>query len=161
MAAKGKIDALREQLAKALAWSDAHVDFDGAVRGLPERLRGIRPKGLPYSAWQLVEHIRLAQSDILDFCRNPKYRAQNWPDDYWPARPAPPTRSAWSRSLAAFRADRRELQRLARNPRLDLFAKIPHGDGQTYLREILLAADHTAYHVGELVMLRRLLGAWK
>jgi hypothetical protein len=154
-------EAIREHLAKALEWGDAHVDFDDAVRGLPEKLRGARRKRLPYSAWQLIEHIRLAQRDILDFCRNPKYRAKKWPDDYWPAKPAPPSKGAWSRSLAAFRADRRSLQRLARNPRVNLLARIPHGEGQTYLREILLAADHTAYHVGELVLLRRSLGAWK
>jgi uncharacterized damage-inducible protein DinB len=154
-------DALRAHLRKLLDWQDAHASFDAAVDDVPPELRGKRPEGLPYSPWQLLEHLRLAQRDILDFCRDPEYAERKWPDDYWPADPMPPSAGAWDESVAAFRADRRELQRLASDPALDLFARIPHGDGQTYLRELLLVADHNAYHVGQLVAVRRLLGAWE
>ncbi len=150
----------RKHLAALLSWQDAHVDFDAAVKGLPPRLRGVQPQGLPYSPWQLLEHLRLAQRDILEFCVNPAYRALKWPDDYWPKSPTPPTPKAWQQSVAAFRADRRSLEKLLADPTLDLLAKIPHGEGQTYLREFLLAADHSAFHVGQLIILRRLLGAW-
>jgi hypothetical protein len=152
--------ALREQLRKLLAWGDAHVDFDRAVAGLAPALRGVRPDGLPYSAWELVEHLRITQLDILDFSRNPQYVELSWPEDYWPDSPAPPDADAWDHGIAAFRADREALQAMAMDPATDLFARIPHGQGQTYLREILLAADHAAYHVGQLVLVRRLLGAW-
>jgi hypothetical protein len=154
-------DPRRKLLASLLSWADAHVSFDRAVQGVPARLRGIRPKGLPYSLWELLEHIRLAQRDILDFCINPKYRAKKWPDDYWPGKPAPPNAGAWRKSVAAVRVDRRALQKLALDASIDLDAPIPHGDGQAYAREILLAADHAAYHVGEIITVRRLLGAWK
>lgn len=153
--------ALREQLQRLLTWQDSHVGFERAVKGLAPALRGHVPKGLPYSAWQLVEHLRRAQHDILDFCVNPGYHELRWPDDYWPAKPAPPSARAWAASIRAVLADRAALAKLAMNSRVDLFARIPHGSGQTYLREILLAADHNAYHVGELVALRRILGAWK
>jgi hypothetical protein len=156
-----KNDPLRDQVAKFLDWGEAHVDFDTAVKGIPTKLRGVRPRGVPYSLWQIVEHIRLAQEDILDFCVNPKYRAKKWPADYWPSAPKPPNSRAWAASVAAVRRDRRKVERLARNSRVDLHAKIPHGKGQTYLREILLVADHEAYHVGEIVLLRRMLGIWK
>ncbi len=152
---------LRKHLAALLTWQDAHVDFDTAVKGLPSRLRGIQPEGLPYSPWQLLEHLRLAQRDILEFCIDPHYRTRKWPDDYWPRSPAPPTAKAWQQSVSGFRADRRSLERLLADPGIDLFARIPHGDGQTYLREFLLAADHSAFHVGEIVVVRRLLGAWR
>jgi hypothetical protein len=154
-------DPLRRYLVTLLDWGDAHVTFDAAVKGIPAKLRGVKAKGLPYSLWQLVEHIRLAQKDILDFCRNPNYRSGTWPDDYWPKKPAPPNSRSWQRSLAAFRRDRRAVERLAANLRLNLHAKIPHGDGQTYLREILLVADHNAFHVGEIVVVGPHLGAWK
>ena len=152
---------MRTQLAKALDWHDAHADFDTAVRDLPAELRGRRVRGLPHSAWEILEHLRLAQHDILDFARNPRYQAPAWPDDYWPPSPQPPAARAWDRSVAAFRRDRRALQKMAADPHLKLSKRIPHGDGQTYLREILLVLDHNAYHVAELVVLRRLLGAWK
>lgn len=152
--------ALREHLRKLLAWGEAHVDFDRAVAGLAPELRGVRPDGLPYSPWELLEHLRITQEDILDFSRNPEYRELSWPEDYWPATPTPPDDAAWDRSVAAYRADREALQAIAADPATDLFAPIPHGQGQTYLREILLAADHAAYHVGQLVLVRRLLGAW-
>ena len=152
--------ALREHLRKVLAWSDAHVDYDRAVAGLAPELRGVRPDGLPYSPWELLEHLRITQHDILDFSRNPHYTELSWPEDYWPASAEPPDPDAWDRSVSAFRADRDALQALAADAEVDLFARIPHGQGQTYLREILLAADHAAYHVGQLVLVRRLLGAW-
>jgi hypothetical protein len=151
---------LRDHVAKLLGWQEAHVGFDKAVADLAVPLRGRVPHGLPYSPWQLVEHLRIAQHDILDFCRNPAYRELSWPDDYWPRSPAPPSGSAWDDSVRQFREDRAAFQRLARDPAIDLAAPIPHGTGQTYLRELLLAADHTAYHVGQLIVVRRLLGAW-
>src|SRR4051812_30788459 len=153
--------ALRKQLAEFLDWTSAHVGLDDAVKGMRPKLRGDVPTGFEHSAWQLVEHIRIAQSDILDFSVNPRYKAKTWPDDYWPKTPRPPNAAAWEKSIAGFRRDRRALQRLALNPRIDLMAKIPHGSGQTYLREILLVADHTAHHVGQLIDVRRALGDWK
>jgi uncharacterized damage-inducible protein DinB len=152
--------ALRDHLSKILDWNDAHVSFDAAVRDLPESLRGAQPSGLPYSPWQLLEHLRITQHDILEFCVNPDYTELTWPDDYWPDGLAPASRGAWDSSIEEFSRDRAALQRLSRNPRIDLESTIPHGQGQTYLRELLLAADHAAYHVGELVVVRRLLGAW-
>jgi hypothetical protein len=153
--------AIREHLSRLLAWGDAHVDFDRAVAGIPVPMRGKRPAKLPYSPWELVEHMRIAQHDILDFCVNPDYREMKWPDDYWPASPAPRPAGAWSVSLRKFRQDREALQRLTMDPAVDLTARIPHGTGQTFIREIILVADHTAYHVGQLVLVRRLLGIWK
>jgi uncharacterized damage-inducible protein DinB len=149
-----------DHLARLLNWEDAHVAFDAAVAGLPDELRGRAPAGLPYSPWQLVEHLRITQQDILDFCLNPAYEELAWPLDYWPATVAPPSPAAWDESLTRFREARAALQRLARDPAIDLTTTIPHGTGQTYLRELLLAADHSAYHVGELIVVRRLLGAW-
>ena len=151
---------LRHQLTQLLAWPDAHVNFDDAVAGLPVAARGKVPKGLPYSAWQLVEHMRLAQADILEFSVSRRYKEKQWPQDYWPASPAPPTRRAWNASIAQFKKDRRALQRLVANSRRDLLARVPTGTGQTVLREVVLAVDHTAYHVGQLVAVRRLLGHW-
>jgi hypothetical protein len=153
-------DPLRAHLLKVLSWEDAHVPFDRAVKGVPARARGVRPEGLAWSIWQLVEHIRLAQWDILEFCRNPRYRAPKWPDDYWPESPEPPDAAAWRKSVAAVVADRRAVERLVASPDFDPFAEIPHGEGQTFLREVLLIADHNAYHVGEIVTIRRLMGIW-
>lgn len=153
-------DSSRDQIARLLGWEEAHASLDAAVAGLPEDARGGVPPGLPYSPWQLLEHLRIAQHDILDFCRNPAYEELSWPDDYWPAAAAPPSAAAWDESIRQFGRDRAELQALAREPATDLSARIPHGTGQTYLRELLLAADHAAYHVGELVVVRRLLGVW-
>jgi len=150
---------VRRQLAALLTWSDAHVSFDDAVAGLPAPARGTVPKGLQHSAWQLVEHLRLAQADILEFCVSRRYEAKRWPEDYWPA-VAPPTRQAWNASIAGFKKDRRALQRLILNPRRDLLTRVPAGTGQTILREVILAADHTAYHVGQLILVRRALGHW-
>jgi hypothetical protein len=151
---------LSEQLAKLLSWEEAHVSFDAAVGNLSVPLQGKQPAGLPYSPWQLLEHLRITQHDILEFCRNPEYTELSWPDDYWPSSPLPGTPTAWDDSVSEFRRDRVALQHLARDPTIDLEARIPHGTGQTYLRELLLAADHAAYHVGELIVVRRLLGAW-
>jgi len=152
---------MRAQLAKALDWGEAHADFDKAVKDFPAELRGRKVQGLPYSAWQLLEHLRITQHDILDFSRNAKYKEIKWPDAYWPAAAEPPDDKAWDKSVAAFRRDRTAVKKMAADPALTLTKKIPHGDGQTYLREILLVLDHNAYHVAELVMLRRLLGAWR
>lgn len=152
---------VREHLARLLEWEDAHAGFDAAVAGLPENLRGQGPPGLPYSPWQLLEHLRITQHDILEFCINRGYREMSWPDDYWPRSPAPGSAKDWDQSVEQFRRDRAALQKLARDSQLDLESAIPHGQGQTYLRELLLAADHTAYHVGELIVVRRLLGAWR
>jgi DinB superfamily len=151
---------MRNQLAKALDWGEAHADFDKAVKGLAPDLRGRRVEGLPHSAWEILEHLRITQHDILDFSRNPNYAEITWPDDYWPPSPAPPTAGAWDESVAAFRRDRDALKQLTTDSTIDLIDRIPHGSGQTYLREVLLVLDHNAYHVAELVVLRRLLGAW-
>lgn len=153
-------DVLRHHLVRLLDWQDAHATFDAAVEGIPPELRGVQPAGLPYSAWQLLEHMRIAQRDILDFCRNAEYTELKWPDDYWPRTIAPPTPEAWVRSVGHFRADRDAIKQLAAAPSPELESVVPHGSGQTYLREILLVADHNAYHVGQLILVRRLLGAW-
>jgi len=153
--------ALRAQLVKVLDWAEAHVPFDKAVKGIPPSMRGVVPSGWEYSAWQLVEHIRIAQADILEFSVSAKYQAKKWPDDYWPKASAPRSAAAWSNSIGEIRKDRKALQQLAKNPRLDLTAAIPHGNGQTYLREILLVAAHNSYHIGQIVVLRRQLGIWK
>ena len=154
-------EAIRQQVGRLLAWEDAHVGFDTVIDGIPEALRGKKPDALPYTPWQLLEHLRRTQSDILDFCRNADYRELEWPADYWPKEAEPPTPGAWDESVTQFRQDRTALQQLAVDPQIDLTATIPHGSGQTYLRELLLVADHSAYHIGELVVVRRLLGAWK
>jgi hypothetical protein len=151
---------LREHLAKLLSWEDAHVTFDAAVANLPAGKRGTAPFGLPYSPWQLVEHLRITQHDILDFCRNPEYEEMSWPKDYWPVTASPPSENSWSANIEEFCRDRSGLEALARDQSIDLSTRIPHGSGQTYLRELLLAADHAAYHIGELIVVRRLLGAW-
>jgi hypothetical protein len=130
------------------------------VGGITPDLRGKVPAGLPYSAWQLLEHLRIAQEDILHFCIDPHYKERSWPDDYWPKAAVPPSPAAWDQSVAAFRRDRDELKRLALNTDIDLTATVLAGTDQTYLRELLLVADHNAYHLGELVVVRRALGAW-
>ena len=152
--------ALRAQLVKLLDFNEAHVPFDRAVKGIPPRLRGALPQGAEQSLWQLLEHLRIAQADILEFCVSSKYKAKQWPADYWPKRLGPQSGAAWTRSIAAYRRDRKAMQRLAANTKIDLLAAIPHGTGQTYLREILLVADHNAYHIGQIVVLRRRLGIW-
>jgi hypothetical protein len=161
--AKTSIDhdaALREHLVNLLTGGHAHATFDAAIKNLPPALRGKRPRGAEHSAWEVLEHLRIAQWDILDFSRNPNYQHLPWPEGYWPATPAPPDPKAWDKSVRAFRRDLKDLCDLVENPSTDLYARIPHGDGQAILREALLVADHNAYHLGELVLLRRLLGAW-
>jgi uncharacterized damage-inducible protein DinB len=153
--------ALRAQLVTLLDFKEAHVDFDRAVKGIPPRLRGKLPEMAEHTLWQLLEHLRIAQADILEFCQTAKYTHKKWPDDYWPKTLGPHSAAAWTKAIAAYRRDRKAMQRLAANPKIDLMAKIPHGTGQTYLREILLIVDHNAYHIGQIVALRRRLGIWK
>ncbi len=153
--------ALREHLLYLLGGGGAHVAVQEAIKGIPAALRGRTPRGLPYSPWQLVEHMRLAQRDILEFSRDPDYQSPKWPEGYWPDSAAPPSEAAWRKSIAAFTSDLDAMKELVANRSTDLFARIPWGDGQTVLREALLVADHNAYHAGELVVVRRLLGAWK
>jgi len=150
----------RSIVASSLDWEQAHASFDAAVKGLPAGLRGRRPKNYPHSAWELLEHIRLAQQDLLAFMTDPKYTAPQWPADYWPPTPAPPTAAAWNRSVAAVRRDCRRLRQFTTRSKRDLTRRIPWGTGQTYLRTILVAMDHTSYHVGQLIAVRILLEAW-
>jgi hypothetical protein len=154
-------DALREHVVDLLRGRNAHIDFDKAVADLPSNLRGIKPKGAPHTAWQLVEHMRIAQWDILEFSRDPKHVSPAWPEGYWPKTEAPPSPAAWNNSLRKFRADWKAMAKLVADKKKNVFARIPHGTGQTLLREALLVADHNAYHTGQLVLLRRWLGAWK
>lgn len=153
--------SLRTHLRKILDWEDAHAGFDAAVKGIPPALRGTAPPGLPHSPWQLLEHLRRCQWDILEFCRNPKYVEPKSMAEYWPSGATPPNASAWDESVASVRRDRDAMKALAEDTSVDLFAKVPWGSGQTYLREVLLVADHNAYHVGQLVLTRRLLGVWE
>jgi hypothetical protein len=154
------VDAVRNHLVRLLDWEEAHVGFDKAIDGIAVDRRGARAAGFEHSPWQLLEHLRLAQDDILDFCINPDYtHTLTWPDDYWPA-PAAPNDAAWWESIASFARSREKMKALARDVP-DLTAKVPTGKGdQTYLRAILLLADHNAYHVGQLVAVRRALGIW-
>lgn len=152
--------SLRQHLLYLLTEGGAHAGFEAAVKEVPVPLRGKRPPGIPHSPWELLEHLRIAQRDILEFTRNPKHVSPDWPTGYWPTSPEPPTEQAWEKSVAAFRADQSAFVDLVKDPKTDLFARISHGDGQTALREILLVADHNAYHLGQLVLVRRLLGAW-
>lgn len=155
-------EALREQLVRILDWEESHVGFDTAVDGIPTDKRGARARGFEHSPWQLLEHMRIAQEDILDFCLNPQYAHQlKWPDDYWPKDPAPPSATGWDDSVASFKRAREKLKQLARDTG-DLIAQVPTGkNNQTYLRAILLVADHNSYHLGQLVAVRRALGVWK
>jgi len=152
--------ALRDQLLWLLRKGDAHVDFAAATAGLPAELRGARPTGVPHTPWRLLEHMRIAQWDILEFSRNPRHVSPRFPEGYWPKGDAPPDKHAWERSVGAFTADLEAMCALVADPATDLFAPIPHGQGQTVLREALLVADHNAYHLGQLIVVRRALGAW-
>lgn len=153
--------SLREHLLNLLTGSHAHADFEAAIKNLPVELRGRRPDGVEYSAWQLVEHLRIAQWDILGFSRDAKHKSPDWPGGYWPTAPEPPDEKTWDKSVRAFRKDLKSFCALISDPGTDLYAKIAHGDGQTILREALLVADHNAYHVGQIILVRKLLGAWK
>ncbi len=152
---------LREHLVKLLEGGNAHTTFDDAVAKLPPDSRGKKPRGLPYSPWMLLEHLRIAQWDILEFSRDREHKSPEWPEGYWPSTAAPANDAAWTKSVRQFRADLKAMQDLVSDPATGLYAQIPWGDGQTILREALLVADHNAYHIGELVVVRRLLGAWK
>jgi hypothetical protein len=152
---------VREHLVKLLAGGQAHVTFDPAIKGLPAALRGKRPKGAEHSPWEILEHLRIAQSDILEFSRDPKHVSPEWPSGYWPKSKTPPNDKAWAKSVRAFNADLEAMRKLVEADSTDLYTPIPHGDGQTILREALLMADHNAYHIGQLVLTRRLLGAWE
>jgi uncharacterized damage-inducible protein DinB len=151
---------LREQLGKVLSWREAHADWKQALAGLDPAHRGVRPAGSPHSAWDLLEHVRLAQRDILDFTVNPKHVSPDWPAGYWPKSLAPADDAEWEKSVREFFRDLQEMERLVSNPRTDLLARIKHGTGQTFLRQVLLLIDHNSYHLGQLVLVRRLLGAW-
>ena len=149
--------SLRKTLAELLRMKGAHASFHEAVSDFPPALRGVKPPRAPHTAWQLLEHMRLAQEDILDFSRDPKYRQKTFPDDYWPAAEAPPSEQAWAKSIETFDEDLKQMQELVADTKHDLLAKLPHGTGQTLLREALLAADHNAYHLGQLMFLRKIL----
>jgi len=155
-------EAWKAIVASSLDWEQAHLSLENALKDLPANLRGRRPEGLPHSPWELVEHIRIAQNDLLDFCRNPSYSHDlKWPDDYWPPEVDSVSDKDWEKSLNEIRRDRDELKNFTTDSGRDLTAKIPHGTGQTYLRTIIVTVDHTAYHTGELVAVRRLLGVWQ
>jgi hypothetical protein len=156
----GLDQALRDHLRELLTTSHAHVDFDDAIDGLPDELRGVRPSGVAHTPWQLLEHLRIVLWDILQFSKDPNHVSPSFPEGYWPEDDAPPDPEAWNRSVQAFRADMQAMIALVEDPAIDLIAPIPHGDGQTILREALLVADHNAYHIGQLVVVRKLLGAW-
>ena len=153
--------SLRQHLVDLLNGGNAHAKFDDIINDLPPDFRGAKPANYPHSPWMLLEHLRIAQQDILEFSRNSKHVSPEWPKGYWPRTEAPPSDAAWEKSVRNFRADLQAMQDLVSNPKTDLFARIPWGDGQTILREALLVADHSAYHLGQLVDVRRLLGAWK
>ena len=152
--------SLRQHVLELLKGGHAHAGFESAIKNLPADLRGRRPKGAEHSPWEVLEHMRIAQRDILEFSRNPKHKSPDWPAGYWPGSKTPPDEKAWDKSVRAFRRDLNAMCDLVADEKTDLFAKIPYGDGQTILREALLVGDHNAYHLGELVLLRRMLGAW-
>ena len=150
-------DPLRKHLVDLLRMKGAHLSFEETVERFPVELRGIKPKGAPHTPWQLLEHMRIAQWDILDFSRNPDYKEMKFPDDYWPKTEGPPDGAAWDESIQQFQQDLKAMEKLISDPHVDLTARLPHGTGQTLLREALLVADHNAYHLGQLVMVRKML----
>ncbi len=152
--------ALREHIVKLLKGGDAHADFDAAVKDFPVSLRGQRPKGASHSPWEVLEHLRIAQWDLLEFSRDGKHKSPDFPSGYWPQTPAPPDEKTWDHSVQSFRKDLDAFCHLVADEQTDLFAAIPHGDGQTILREALVAVDHNAYHIGQFITLRQILGAW-
>ena len=154
-------DPVREQIIKLLQGGQAHLTLDDVLKDFPANLRGVKPAGAPHSAWQLLEHMRIAQWDILEFSRSAKHISPPWPEGYWPKTDKPPSDAAWKKTVAAIRKDLRAMQKLVENPRTDLYSRIPHGTGQNILREALLIADHNAYHIGQLLLVRQLLGSWK
>lgn len=153
--------SIRELAGRLMGWSEAHVSLEEAVRGMPPEMRTLRPDGLPHSVWDLVEHIRIAQRDILEFCGDDSYQTREWPHDYWPDPGEDVDERRWSRAVAAIGEDREALRALLRDADRPLLEPVPHGeDNQTLLREVFLVADHTAYHVGQIVMVRKALGCW-
>jgi hypothetical protein len=152
--------ALRQQLVEFLKGGHAHTSFQEAIADFPAEARGKRPKGAPHSPWEELEHMRIAQWDILEFSRDATHKSPKWPEGYWPESPEPPDAKAWDRSVNGFCQDLHAFCALIEDEQTDLYVRIPHGDGQTLLREALLAADHNAYHLGQLLLLRRMLGAW-
>ena len=152
--------AVREHVLYLLQGGGAHLDFQRAISDLPAELRGAKADGVSHTPWRLLEHLRIAQWDILQFSRDPNHVSPEFPDGYWPDSDAPPSSAAWDQSVTAFQNDLQAMAELVSDPDTDLYAAIPHGDGQTILREALLVADHNAYHLGQLVFLRRCLGAW-
>jgi hypothetical protein len=152
---------LRDHVLYLLTGGGAHVDFDRAIADLPAQHRGGKPQGQPHTPWRLLEHMRIAQWDILEFSRDADHQSPDFPAGYWPDGDAPPSDAAWDTSVKAFRADLKAMCALVKDPKVDLYARIPHGEGQTVLREALLVADHNAYHIGQLIIVRRLLGAWQ
>jgi len=158
---KDRDASLRQHLLDLLTGGHAHTDFETAIRNIPPALRGERPQGAAHSLWEVLEHMRIAQWDILEFSRDPSHNSPDWPGGYWPATPAPPDEKTWDRSVRAFRRDLKAMCDLVADPSIDLHTRIPHGDGQTILREALLVADHNSYHLGEVMVVRRLLGSWK
>lgn len=152
--------SLRQHLVDLLKGGNAHARFDEIIAGVPQKLRGQKPPGFPHSPWMLLEHLRIAQRDILEFSRKKNHASPKWPEGYWPRTEAPPSSAAWSASVNNFRKDLKAMQSLVANPKTDLHARISWGEGQTILREALLVADHNAYHLAQLVDVRRLLGAW-
>ena len=154
-------DPVREQVINLLRGGQAHLTFDAVTKDFPPKLRGVKPPGAPHTAWQLLEHMRIAQWDILEFSRDPKHVSPSWPEGYWPKAEQPPSDAAWTKSVASVKKDLLTMEKLIEDPKTDLYAKIPHGTGQNILREALLIADHNAYHIGQLLLVRRLLGAWK
>jgi hypothetical protein len=152
---------LRNQLVELLRGGSAHADLDTCLDKMPAKLYGSKPKGASHSVWQLLEHLRFTLHDLLVFSTDSHYIAPKWPDDYWPAEEAPESQEEWKRSLKAMKADMAEFEKMVQNPATNLYAKIPWGEGQTLLREVLLAADHNSYHLGQIVMLRKQLDAWE
>lgn len=152
---------LRDQLVDFLKKGNAHVDLFSALKDFPPDLYGKKPKGASHTAWQLLEHIRIALNDLLVFSTDPNYVAPKWPEGYWPKEDAPKNDAAWKTSIKALKADMQAFEKLIRNPESNLYSRIPWGEGQTLLREVLVAIDHNSYTVGQLVMLRKQLGAWK
>ncbi len=152
---------VRKQVAQFLEESHAHAGFDAAVKDFPAELRGRRAPGAPHTAWQLLEHMRIAQWDIVEFSRDGRHKSPKWPEGYWPETEAPPSEKAWDESVARFRRERAAMQKLVLDKTRDLSAIVPHAQSQTLIREALVLMDHNSYHVGQMVLLRRLLGAWK
>jgi len=153
--------SLRQHLVELLIGGHAHAKFRDAIEGLSSQLRGVKPEKFPHSPWMLLEHLRITQWDIMEFSRSEKHESPKWPEGYWPQEEAPPTPDAWEKSVDQFQSDLKAMEDLVKNPKTDLFAKIPWGQGQTILREALLLADHNAYHIAQLIDVRRLLGAWE